>query len=262
MEAFDYLKNYYESHDENVRLNNKRGNVEFLTTLRYIEKYLKKDDRILEIGAGAGHYSHHFARNGYLVDAVELIPHNIEIFKKNTEKNERVSIHEGNATDLSMYPDNTFDITLSLGPMYHLFIKDDQKRALSEAVRVTKPNGLIFVAYCMNEPSIIQAGFMRNLIHEEPFASIEKETFHCFAAPEWIFTLYRTEDIFALTENLPSERLHLVGTDLFTRYMAQTVDQMDENTYGLYLKYHYSICERSDLIGISNHVLDILKKKA
>ena len=80
METKDILSQYYSSYDENHRLTSRHGMVEFLTTMRYIEKYLQPGMRILEIGAGTGRYSHSLARNGYHVDAVELVQHNIEIF--------------------------------------------------------------------------------------------------------------------------------------------------------------------------------------
>ena len=60
------------------------------------------------------------------------------------------SIRQENAKDLSCFADNTFDVTLLLGPMYHLFTVEDQKKALAEAIRVTKPGGVIFAAYCGN----------------------------------------------------------------------------------------------------------------
>ena len=42
MNSLDYLKNYYSTHDEDSRLLSRHGSVEFLTTMRYIQKYLKK----------------------------------------------------------------------------------------------------------------------------------------------------------------------------------------------------------------------------
>ena len=87
--------------------------------------------RILEIGAATGRYSHALAQKGYCVDAVELIEHNIEIFKQNTTPGETVTITQGNATDLSMFEDDIYDITLLLGPMYHLFTTEDKRKALT-----------------------------------------------------------------------------------------------------------------------------------
>lgn len=59
-----YLKAYYETHDEDGRLLSRTGQIEFLTTMRYIEKYLRPGMRILEIGAATGRYSHTLARMG------------------------------------------------------------------------------------------------------------------------------------------------------------------------------------------------------
>ena len=42
----------------------------------------------------------------------------------------------------------------------------EKLKALSEAVRVTRPNGYILVAYCMNEPTVIQYVFGMNHLHE------------------------------------------------------------------------------------------------
>lgn len=79
-----FLIDFYNNYDEDNRLILKHGSVEFLTTMHYIEKYIRPGDCVLEIGAGTGRYSHTLARQGYSVDAVELVEHNIEIFRQNT----------------------------------------------------------------------------------------------------------------------------------------------------------------------------------
>ena len=82
MESNHYLIDFYKAYDEESRLQSKHGSIEFLTTMRYVERYLKPGNRILEIGAGTGRYSHALARRGYVVDAVELVEHNIKVFQK------------------------------------------------------------------------------------------------------------------------------------------------------------------------------------
>ena len=106
----------------------KHGTVEFLTILRYIEKYIRPGNLVIEIGAGTGRYSHALAHQGYTVDAVELISHNIDIFRKNTMSNEDITIMQGNALDLSVFPDNRYDITLLLGSLYYLYSDEDKRR--------------------------------------------------------------------------------------------------------------------------------------
>ena len=146
MKTNQYIIDFYNSYDEDNRLKLKHGTVEFLTTMRYVERYIQPSDRVLEIGAGTGRYSHTLARMGYAVDAVELVEHNIEVFQKNTLPNEKITITQGNALDLSAFPNDQYDITLLLGPLYHLYTKEEKLKALSEAIRVTKRGGIIFAA--------------------------------------------------------------------------------------------------------------------
>ena len=262
METIKALTEFYSGYDEDSRLLSKHGSVEYLTTMRYIEKYLKPGTRILEIGAATGRYSHALARRGYRVDAVELIQHNIEIFHQRTQPGEDVNIRQGNAKDLSFYSDDTFDMTLLLGPMYHLFTDAEQKQALSEAIRVTKPGGVIYAAYCGNEATLVQYCFGRGMIREKRYRDlIDPVTFKASSDPAELFQLYRKEDIDTLMAGLPVSRLHYVGTDMATNYMRGTIDEMDEELFDLYLQYHFAICERSDCVGTSHHILDVFRKE-
>lgn len=261
METKEYLKKFYEEYDEDGRLVSKHGKVEYVTTMKYIHKYLHPGMRILEIGAATGRYSHVLAQKGYRVDAVELLEHNIEIFKQNTVKDEPVTIVQGNAMDLSVFENDIYDITLLLGPMYHLFTTKDKLKALSAAIQVTKKDEIIFVAYCMGDASVLSYGFVRGQIYD----IIEKcmlntETFETFSKPWDIFELYRKEDIDKLRGEFNVTHLHFVATDGFTNYMRDTVDNMEDQMYELYLKYHLAICERPDMVGFSHHTLDIFRK--
>ena len=127
--------------------------------------------------------------------------------------------------DLSMFEDDTYDITLLLGPMYHLFTTEDKLKALSEAIRVTKKNGVVFAAYCMGDASVLSYGFIRGEIYN----IIEKcmlntETFDTFSNPWDIFELHRKEDIDKLRSEFNVTQLHFVASDGYTNHMRETVD--------------------------------------
>ncbi|MBQ8834672.1 MAG: class I SAM-dependent methyltransferase [Oscillospiraceae bacterium] len=261
METLKALTDYYSGYDEDSRLLSKHGSVEFLTTMRYIEKYLQPGMRVLEIGAATGRYSHTLARKGYTVDAVELVEHNIEIFKQNTQPGENITIQQGNAKDLGMFSDDTYDMTLLLGPMYHLFTVEEQHRALSEAIRVTKPGGVIFAAYCGNDATMVQYCFGRGMLREQRYMElVDMETFKASSDPAELFQLYRKEDIDELMQGFPVTRLHYVGTDMATNYMRTAIDEMEKELFKLYLRYHFTICERADMVGVSHHILDVFRK--
>ena len=261
MDTLNALKQYYESYDEQGRLDTGCGLVEFLTTMRYIDRYLKPGMRVLEIGAATGRYSHHIARMGFHVDAVELLEHNIDLFCSNTVAGEMVTVTQGDAKDLSFVQDQTYDLTLLLGPMYHLFSLEDKMQALSEAIRVTKTGGIIFVAYCMADPSIVQYGFGKGRIHDLIDENlIDAETFETYSRPLDLFELHTKAKIDEMRRQFSVTQLHFVATDGYACHMRPVLAQMDEETYSLYLRYHLATCERQDLIGFSNHTLDIFRK--
>ena len=266
MSIKEILDDFYSNYDEDGRLLSRYGQVEFRTTMRYIEKYLRKGMRVLEVGAGTGRYSHAIAQMGYQVDAVELTEHNIGIFKQNTQPGERVSIAQGDATHLDGIEDETYDITLLLGPMYHLFDDDSRMAALTEATRVTKRGGVVFAAYVGCDACVMQFVFGRNMINTERYKSlVDRETFTCADDPEEVFSLMRKENIDALMAKLREkysvERLHYVGTDMFAHYMRDTLAGMDDETFSTYMDYHFVICERGDMVGVSNHFLDVFVRR-
>lgn len=262
METLKALTQYYENCNENIRLDSRHGMVEYLTTVRYIEKYLRPGMRILEIGAATGRYSHNFAQQGYQVDAVELLGHNIEIFKQNTQPGETVTITQGNAKELSCFNDDTYDITLLLGPMYHLFTEEEKLQALSEAIRVTKKGGVVFVAYCGNDATILQFCFLRGMLKDERYKSlIDPVTFKAQSDPAELFELHRKEEVDALRSHFNVTPLHYIATDGYAHYMRSALSEMDEQLYAQYLRYHFATCERADMVGYSNHTLDIFRKE-
>ena len=258
----NYLEEYYNNYDEEGRLLSRHGQVEYVTTMRYIDECLEgiTDPDILEVGAGTGRYSVTLAKQGIRVTAVELIEHNLEILRSKLDGTESITTVQGNALDLSLFPDHSFDLTMLLGPMYHLYSREEQLKALSEAVRVTKPGGYILVAYCMNEPTVIQYVFGLNHLHEVMELNMLTPDWHCISEPKDLFQLVRTEDISALDEQVSVKRIKLVATDGATNYKREYIDAMDDETFAKWMDYHFAICERQDLIGASHHTLDILQK--
>ena len=262
-DALGFLTRFYSTRcNEDARLSSRHGQVEYLTTMRYIERYLQPGMRILEIGAGTGRYSLTLARMGYNVTAIELIQHNIDIFKKKLRPEDKVDLRQGNALDLSRLEDNSFDMTLLFGPMYHLYTKEDQARALSEALRVTKPGGLLYAAYVLCDMAILDTG-IGSKEYFWPYLEdghIDPVTYACTSKPGDLFHVYRREEIDALAAPLPAQRLHYVATDGMAQLIKGPLAKMTPERFEKFMEYHFFLCEREDLAGATNHSLDILQK--
>lgn len=253
------LEQYYNKFNEEKRLDSRHGKVEFITSMKYIHEYLGGDTtkKILDIGAGTGKYSVALAEEGYDVSAVELVKHNLGLLKA---KNSSVKAYQGNALKLRRFENDTFDVTLLFGPMYHLFTKEDKVLALCEAKRVTKPGGIIFVAYVMNEYSILTYGFKQKHIAECVRDGRISEEFQCMSAPIDLYDYVRIEQIDALNQEAGLERIKIITPDGPANYMRQVLNSLTEEEFELFIQYHLSTCERQDLIGAAAHTVDILRK--
>ena len=255
------LEAYYNKFCEEKRLTRRHGNVEYVTSMKYIHKYLETlpaNAKILDVGAGTGRYSVALADEGYDVTAVELVKYNLGILK---QKGSNVKAYQGTALNLKRFSDETFDMTLVFGPMYHLYTLEDKQKALQEATRVTKKGGIILVAYCMNEYSIVVHGFKDNYIKDSIRDGKVDASFRVTPKPEDLYDYVRLEDIEAVNQGAEVERIQIVAADGPANYMRQTLNAMDDKTYELFIQYHLTTCERPELLGASAHTLDILRKR-
>ena len=245
------LINYYNKHNEDKRLLTKHANIEFITAMKYIKDYLKDGYKILDVGAGTGRYSLELQRDEYDVTAVELVKHNLRYIEK-----KGIKCYQGNAIDLSRFEDNSFDIVLLFGPMYHLLTMEEKIKALEEAKRVSKK--YIFISYCMNEFAVIYHGFMEGYIKED-IKNLD-DTFKVIKDNDNLYSYVRLEDIDYLKDKCNLKRIKIINQDGPTEYIKNIVNKMDDETYELFINYHLSTCERLELLGSGRHILDILEK--
>ena len=255
--VIDHYKNDY-SEDERFT-QDRAHSVEYLTTKKYIEKFLKPGDRILEVGAATGAYSLYYAALGYQVDALDLVDSNIDILKSKVTKDMNISPVVGTALDLSRYDDNTFDMTLVLGPLYHLYTDEDRRLAIREAVRVTKPNGYLYFAYLPNDA--VFANYVIKKRHLLETDHLCEDNYRLKNVPEEVFSTFYVSEFEKMMEDYPVEFLHDVATDGICYMLKEYVNELSDEEFNVLLDYHYSTCERKDLNGYSSHMLYIGRKK-
>ncbi len=247
----EQIQKTYELFNEDTRLNHsKAARVEFLTTVRYIERYLTPGAKILDVGAGAGEYSLYFARKGYDVSALELSPANIEAFRRKLTPADKVELVRGNAVDLSRYADESFDAVFLFGPLYHLHSEDDRQKCIAEAKRVCKRGGKLFFAFISNDFVILTEFSYR----PDYFTAgdYDKDTFKLCDFP---FVFHTVEECRAMLARGEVNILHAVASDGISELLAEKINAMDEESYAQYLRYHYYICEKQEFLGMSNHLL-------
>lgn len=255
----DILNKHYNMINEDDRLiKDKAHSVEYLTTTRYIDKYLKKGDRILEIGAATGRYSINYAKQGYEIHSIDLVKSNLDTLKNKVTDDMKITIKQGNATNLYMYEDNSFDITLCLGPIYHLFSKEEKEKAIKEAIRVTKNGGKIFFAYITNEAVIMSYGLRKgNLLRLKDICT---KGYRVREIPEEVFSTEYVNEFDCMMQKFPIKKLKHIATDGLSPNLAIYINNLNEEEFNVWLDYHFVTCEREDLLSVSSHVLYICEK--
>lgn len=254
------INDLYTGGDEDTRLNcSRQGQLEFITTMEMIHRHAPAGAKVLEIGAGTGRYSIALAKEGYQVNAIELVDYNLEVLRRNAGDLPGLCAQQGDALDLSRFADNTFDVTLSFGPMYHLYEPADAHRALDEALRVTKLGGVVLVAflsvYAIMSNCYLNEGFLDGLA--ENFT----EDYTVRHYQEQFFTGYDIVEFERLFEGKPMERLTTVAADGVLELAKERPDfVLTDEAFDKYVQYHLATCEKRELLGMSSHLLVVGRK--
>ncbi|MBR3196506.1 MAG: methyltransferase domain-containing protein [Clostridia bacterium] len=263
MKRAEIMNEFYGSINEDARLEKSRqGQLEYFVTMNYIHKFLKPGDRVLEIGAGTGRYSVALAKEGYKVSSIELVASNLDKLRENARGLDNIDAHQGDALDLGRFGDDSFDVTLSFGPMYHLYEPEDHHRALDEAIRVTKPGGIILIAF-LSAHAIICTNYLYDWM---PVTQGLKENFDSNYSvkhfKEQLFTGFDIVEFEELFSDKPVDHLTTVAADNVLEIAEKRADfSMTDEEFEAFADYQLHICEKREMLGNSSHLLYICRKR-
>lgn len=260
MERKEIMDWIYGRMDEDARLSQSRhGQLEYRTTMHYIHRFVPAGAKVLEVGAGTGRYSVALAREGCDVTAVELVEHNLELLRRNGAGLSNLRVMQGDAVDLSAFAEGSFDATLVLGPLYHLYEPAEQHRALDEAIRVTRRGGVVMTAFLSVYEILYNnylqgdfcAGVTENFDAAGRVRHFREQAFTGFDIGEW-------EALFA---EKPVRPLALAGTDSVLEMAERLPDfQMSDEEFERFAAFHLATCEKRELLGRQTHLLHICEK--
>ena len=270
----DNLVEYYNKFNEDKRLLSRHGQVEYAVTRHYLDECLKtlSGDRetatnsdnsvisIADIGAGTGRYSLALAKEGYTVTAVEYVQYNLGILKKHM-KEDGISFdaYKGDARHLKKLTDKAYDVTLLLGPMYHLHSDEDKVKALKEAMRLTKPGGYVLVAYVMADYAVVKYGFMEGHIGQSISKGALGDDYKVLSDENELYDYVRIEDIDRINRLSGATRDYIFAPDGAADYIRSYLNDMDDRNFELFIDYQVKNAKRQELLGASSHLVDVIR---
>ena len=218
-----------------------------------------KDSVFIELGAGTGRYSIALAKEGMDVAAVELVESNLDVLKEHGKGIENLRSYQGDATDLGRFPDGAFDSTLVFGPMYHLYEPEDVHRAIDEAIRVTKPGGVLFFAFLSAYAILYNNYFQGNwrFGQNENFTEDGKVRHY----KEQLFTGYDVTEFEQLFKDKPVDYITTVGTNGALETVEERKDfELDDADFEAFADWYLQFAEKRELLGTTCHLLYICRK--
>lgn len=230
------VENYENYREENRLTTNNARRIEFITTSHIMDELIPANSKILDCAAGTGIYAFYLADKGHEVTATDITPRHVEIIN-NTLKEKTYLMHTAvlDATDMRMFPDESFDVVLNMGPFYHLLTEEQRERCMSESLRVLKKGGLIFTAYIprfyvLQMMALNDSNYLDKRLMEQIYLKNSIEVIDHFAQ------------------------------DGLTPQFASKVDTWNVDQFKIWCDYHYSVCREESILGVNNHVMIVGRK--
>jgi SAM-dependent methyltransferase len=167
---------YYERRPEETRLSRGVSQLEAARTKALIRRFAPPPPgTVHDIGGAAGAYAFWLSALGYEVHLLDPVPRLTRIAqdRDRAASHRLASIRLGDARALP-WEDASCDVALLLGPLYHLPDPGDRSLALSEAMRVLRPGGLLFAA-CITRWASLLDGLTFDFLADPEFAEIVSE---------------------------------------------------------------------------------------
>lgn len=172
--AFDQnIEKYYMLGLEKDRLKEGIWQLEKERTFRILQKYLPKPPAVvLDVGGAAGAYAFPLTQLGYEVHLIDPVSLHIEQAREYAKEIQvqLASYSIGDARKIEK-SDHSADVVLMLGPLYHLVSHQDRLRALREAYRVLKINGILITA-AISRYSSFMDGIYQGMFLDKQFREI------------------------------------------------------------------------------------------
>lgn len=270
MNINDDIVKHYKSGIESNRLFVGVSQLERVRTQEIISRYLTKTpSRILDVGGATGFYSFWLSDMGHEAHLVDPVPLHIKQAKEYSGESGKglASIQVGEARKLQ-FEDDYFDIVLFLGPMYHITERNERMKALAEAKRVLREDGLIFCAGISRYASLLD-GFFRNLVADPRFVKILNRDLKDGQHRNTTDILeYWTTAYLHHPNELKDEIIEvgfkfekLLAIDGFGWLLPDFSEKWENNDYReLLLQKVRTIEEEASTIGMSAHIMGIAAK--
>lgn len=255
IENVDTITAYYNASNEQSRLKKDRhSQIEFLISMEYLQAVIPENSKILDCCAGAGIYAFALAKQHRVIAGDLSEKHVAQMQKMQEDKPQLEEIHRLDVRDMCIFEDESFDVVLCMGALYHLFSYEDRMNAMHECVRVCKKSGILAFAY-LNKWGNFYNGMINNLKSMDLLYREFDSGNH-----EDIFFRTTAKEVDEMCRALNLTGLHNIGVDHLAFLSSERIDTMSDEEYAHLLDYQRKATQEPNIAGASLHGLWIGQK--
>ena len=240
MDMFKYYGLFREEHNTDRLTSAETEIIEFL-----FDKYLPKEGKVIDTSAGTGTFAFKLAKKGYSVTAGDLLEEHYNLLRSSAEASLLDGIYCSSPRSLSQFQNESFDILISMGPLYHAVTRAERETIIKEAMRVLKPGGYIPYTYMTSMAMTLGQYFnaMRtdNVLDKmrayRKLTEVEK-THKCDSFYGMMF-----DEMTDLAREYGIEILTVASTYALLYNMIDEIDAMSEEEYRNFVKVQIESCE-------------------
>lgn len=254
--------NFYSSCKEDDRATESRArSLEFHYTKKLLHEFITADANVIELGCATGYYGMYFSDFCANYTGIDLSPDNISVFNEKITAEGKTNIRTaiGDATNLSNIPDNSFDVVLCLGPMYHL-PHEERLKVFDECYRISRADAVLAFTY-INRLGVYAAACLDDKWREK-YASVEPDKFilehSTLEALQGAFFFTSPEEMQYDAKQKNLEVIKNSGLDFV--FAQGTINMMNEEVFALYMKLADEMVNSPSCTGLSDHALMICRK--
>jgi len=241
---------------------------EFLLTCRMLDRYIKPNDTVLDIGGGPGRYSIYLAQKGCNATLFDLSSENTKFAQERAvECGHKIKTVTGDAREADKLVGGQLDHILLMGPLYHLLEEDDRIKAVNAALNLLKPNGILFASFInlisgmifamKFAPEVLastkpnEAAYFENIVSQKSFAG------DGFTK---VFMIEQGE-ILSFMSQFPLEKIHLFGQESIMSPCEEKIMSKQKEIIDKWLDFSEKIWEREELLSWSEHLMYVGRKR-
>ena len=262
---------HYASGYEAQRLQSGSSQIELARTQELVMRYVPPTPAmIFDVGGGPGVYACWLSKLGYEVHLVDATPLHVELARQASQAQPDAplaSMEVGDARSLK-HPDDSVDVVLMFGPLYHLTERVDRLMALHEAHRVLRSGGLLLAVGISRFTSALD-GLRQGLFDDPVFAPIvERDLQNGQHRNPTNHPMYFTTTFFHLPKELQAEveesgflyekTLPVEGPLWLSDYVVANFSDLKRREQLLTLARWLE--EEPSLLGASAHLLVVARK--